>query len=71
MGEEVTILLIKLVIAFVAHFENAVLDSEGVRIVFTEGALGNFDRPTAQVFAIEKGDPFRILRLSGENAEEK
>jgi hypothetical protein len=63
--------LIELLIAIVADFEDAIFDTESVREVLTQRSLGDFDRPAAQVFAIEERHPFRFLgsESGGEESE--
>jgi hypothetical protein len=45
VGEKVAELLVEPVVAIIADLEDAVLDSEGVGVVFTEGPFGDFDGP--------------------------
>ena len=64
--EEVAEALVELRVAVVGDLDHAVLDPEGVRVVLTQGVLGDLRRPTREVLAVEEREPLRLLLRGGE-----
>ncbi len=61
VGEKVAILLVKLLVAIVAHLQDAVFDPERVRKVLPQRPLRDLDRPPGQILAIEERNPFSFV----------
>lgn len=71
VGEEVSVLLVKLLVAIVAHLQDTVFDAKRVREILPQRPLRDLDRPPGQILAIEERNPLRLLGGGIENDEGK